>query len=155
MNKDWEFYKNQYLNSEISQTVSWLESIEKRIESPIERIAFLHLACMSRDLFQPYELVISPQIVIRPYRVDFLIRHWDTDTIIVVECDGHEFHEKTKKQAADDKKRDRFLTKLGYVLLRYTGSQICNNPDEICEDVYEIIKNAQEKKKGDENGPSS
>lgn len=72
---------------------------------------------------------------INNYRVDFLIVYhfpgWQGlvnvspyDIKIVVECDGYEFHERTKEQATRDKQRDRDLTSLGYVVLRYTGSEI-------------------------------
>lgn len=137
--KDWAFYKNQHLESEMYTAKSWLEYIEKNISSPIERIAFMHLIYMSNQCFSDYEVVVTPQAKIGNYIADFLVYHWDTKTKIIVECDGHDFHEKTKKQAEHDKKRDRYLTKCGYIVLRYTGSQICENPMEIFEDVGEIL----------------
>lgn len=86
-------------------------------------------------------LVIEPQAQIGEYRVDFLITLEDREEFlmnknskphlkikkdyIIIECDGHDFHEKTKEQAAKDKKRDRELQKLGYPVFRYTGSEIC------------------------------
>lgn len=139
MAKDWEYYKNKHLEDEIRSTNRWLEWIETNIESPIERIAFMHLIFLSNQVFGEYELVVTPQVKIGPYRVDFLLRHWDTDTWIVIECDGHDFHEKTKQQAEHDKRRDRFLTKQGYIIFRYTGSQICNDPMEIYEDVGSLV----------------
>ena len=33
---------------------------------------------------------------------------------VVVECDGHDFHERTKEQAANDRERDRGLQGLGF-----------------------------------------
>ena len=41
---------------------------------------------------------------------------------IVVECDGHDFHEKTKDQVARDKSRVRDLEIAGWRVLRFTGS---------------------------------
>lgn len=146
MAKDWNFYKKQYLEDQVSNAKQWFESIEKRIESPIERIAYLHLLRTAEDVLGFYELVIQPQVQIGKYRVDFQLRHWETDTWFVIECDGHDYHEKTKEQAAYDKKRDRFLIKQGYVVLRYTGSQICSNPDEIFSDVLEIITTHKKEK---------
>lgn len=146
--KDWEYYKNNHLQNEIDRTNSWFKWIEEHIESPIERIAFMYLIELSNQLFGPYELVVKPQVEIGEYRVDFLVHHWDTKTWIIVECDGHEFHEKTKKQAAHDKKRDRYFTKENYFVLRYTGSQVCNNPLEIYEDVADIVMNRQREMKG-------
>lgn len=70
---------------------------------------------------------IFPQVLIGNYRVDFLLLHLSGPgrfTGIAIECDGHAFHERTKLQAERDKTRDRELQKLGYRILRYTGSEI-------------------------------
>lgn len=65
------------------------------------------------------------------YRVDFLIG-WIgrplQHTAIVVECDGHAFHERTKEQAARDKSRDRTLSSEFARVIRFTGSEIYRNP---------------------------
>lgn len=73
---------------------------------------------------------------IGPYRVDFLLGRYAIDygieggealrrlPLIVVECDGHDFHERTKEQAQRDKARDRELLMMGYRVLRFTGSEI-------------------------------
>jgi very-short-patch-repair endonuclease len=73
------------------------------------------------------DVVISPQHRIGDYRVDFAIflngvPHEQIK--FVVECDGHDFHERTKQQAARDKKRDRELQIAGWKVLRFTGSEI-------------------------------
>jgi very-short-patch-repair endonuclease len=67
--------------------------------------------------------------------VDFklIVRaRWDfneyADAETVVECDGHDFHERTKEQAASDKARDRALQALGMRVLRFTGSEIWSDP---------------------------
>lgn len=73
------------------------------------------------------DVVIAPQYHIRDHRVDFAIfvNGIASDEIkIVVECDGHDFHEKTKEQAARDKRRDRDLQIAGWKVLRFTGSEI-------------------------------
>ena len=85
-------------------------------------------------------LHIYPQEQIGNYRVDFLLTlvlenhliffedesHAEiTDkSQLVIECDGHDFHEKTKKQASKDKERDRVLQSCGYTIFRFTGSDI-------------------------------
>lgn len=58
---------------------------------------------------------------------------------LVVECDGHEFHEKTKEQAAKDKWRDRQFAELGYRVLRFSGSEIYKDPKGAAESVARII----------------
>jgi hypothetical protein len=58
---------------------------------------------------------------------------------LIIECDGHEFHEKTKAQAARDKKRDRTLQSLGYVVIRFTGSEVYNDPIACAEEALECL----------------
>lgn len=73
-----------------------------------------------------YFLEIIPQHQIGDFRVDFFVRYGGgkniDNTTVIVECDGHDYHE-TKKAAAADKKRDRKLQNISHVL-RFTGSEI-------------------------------
>ena len=43
---------------------------------------------------------------------------------MVLECDGHDFHERTKLQAKRDRGRDRNLQSFGFLVYRYTGQEI-------------------------------
>lgn len=47
---------------------------------------------------------------------------------LIVECDGHEFHERTKEQAAKDRSRDRASTLAGMEVFRFTGSELWRDP---------------------------
>lgn len=77
-------------------------------------------------------LVVEPQREIGGLHPDFLIRLWiqpgGAIYSILVECDGHDFHEKTKEQAARDKARDRRLLDEGFTVARFTGSEIHADP---------------------------
>lgn len=122
------------------------------IESPIEILllaallseAFLH--CQNIKLQSdddvtfggdgPDIMRIFPQYQIDKYRVDFYIEYWDyayaSVRKLIIECDGHDFHEKTKEQATNDKRRDRHLQKMAPVF-RFTGSEI-HREAHICAD---------------------
>jgi len=88
------------------------------------------------------ELIIRPQYEIGPYRVDFFItsKYFNRTTyetcrrFVILECDGHDFHEKTKKQAANDKKRDRYLSGHGRVI-HFTGSEIFSDAVACAEEI--------------------
>ena len=102
-------------------------------------------------------LSIQPQAQIGEHRVDFLLTlkvglpdfsnyteskdgtkipgFMTVSKQMVVECDGHDFHDRTKEQARNDKARDRTLQSVGYRVFRYTGS-------EIWEDVFACAKQA-------------
>lgn len=76
------------------------------------------------------------------YRVDLLLRsipyHGESEyPIIIIECDGHEFHERTKEQAQSDKQRDRNLQLSGHFVLRFTGSEIFESPRRC---AYEVVR---------------
>jgi very-short-patch-repair endonuclease len=43
---------------------------------------------------------------------------------IAIECDGHEFHERTKEQAEHDRSRDRALQADGWSVMRFTGREL-------------------------------
>ena len=84
-------------------------------------------------------LIVESQVEITGHRLD--ISPWRADFVIwtpvcggmppaalVVECDGHDFHERTKEQAARDRARDRDAQLIGHSLFRFTGSEIHRDP---------------------------
>jgi very-short-patch-repair endonuclease len=78
------------------------------------------------------------------YRADFLITYktrkpLTTRLRIVIEIDGHDFHEKTKEQALRDKSRDRLMAREGYVVMRFTGSEIFNDPQNAAAEVWHFL----------------
>lgn len=128
----------------------------KKPESPIEE-ALLAAFCAT-NIMAPIFIIpgmvevtlpgrpiasIALQEQIAGYRVDFLLtctKDGEEFAKIVVECDGHEFHDKTKEQAARDKARDRALTAAGCRVLRFTGSEIYRGAYQcVCEVVRTIV----------------
>lgn len=74
-------------------------------------------------------IVLDPQYLWEGYRIDFVLVHRDTSrAMLFIECDGHEFHERTKDQAAHDRKKDRKIQEAGIPILRFTGSEIYRDP---------------------------
>lgn len=126
-------------------------------ESPIEKIFVLELrramessrANFVGDLF---EWESQGEIVVfegfkreKKYRADFLVNFLRQENDIhyrfVIECDGHDFHEKTKEQVARDKRRDRDMMESGIVVIRFTGSEIYENPYRCAYQAVNIIEN--------------
>lgn len=85
---------------------------------------------------------VYPQIVIGEYRVDFyVVGVFAAGTsAVVVELDGHDFHEKTREQVARDKARDRYLVMQGYQLLRYSGSEVYRDPLAVAWQVMDYLR---------------
>lgn len=91
---------------------------------------------------------IEPQCQIGPYRVDFVLGIPTANGPVeaVIECDGHDFHERTKDQAKRDKGRDRYLEGLGFKVLRFTGSEIWADP-MVCSQQVLIILFAERRRR--------
>lgn len=93
----------------------------------------------SRELFHGAHL--WPQAKIGNYRVDFLFVNIGKQgrRLVVVECDGHDFHERTKEQAGRDKARDRYLVSRGIIVLRFTGSEIYRDPWVCWTETFNVL----------------
>lgn len=96
------------------------------------------------DGFKTSRVYLIPQWQIGDYRVDFCLfdgrrseKVWDR---IVIECDGHDFHERTKEQAAKDRSRDRALAGQNIVVFRFTGSEIVRDPYRCAEEIRAFIR---------------
>ena len=134
------------------------ESLRSRCESPIEEILLARM--ITEDVTAGYwtnlqffgrtfifgEPHIFPgpsddvwlQAMVADYRVDFLIDSVSVHgerSIVVVECDGHDFHERTKEQAQRDRRRDRLMLGLGIKVLRFTGSEIYNDSMAVWSEI--------------------
>ena len=91
----------------------------------------------------PWDCVmISAQSKIAGYKADFLIdiSLKSGNKVLVIECDGHDFHEKTKAQAAHDKRRDRTMTYDGAQVLRFTGTEIWADPRACADEIYSMLE---------------
>jgi very-short-patch-repair endonuclease len=82
------------------------------------------------------------QAKIGEYRADFVIDalfDFEGRRVFVIECDGHDYHERTKQQAARDRQRDRWMTERGLVVLRFTGSEIYADPLKCSEQIEGMV----------------
>lgn len=60
-------------------------------------------------------------------------------TKVIVELDGHEFHERTPEQAQSDKSRDRELQTMGWDVMRFTGREVLRGPCNCIEEVCQLL----------------
>jgi very-short-patch-repair endonuclease len=135
---------------------AWFET---DLDSPIEwqLFAFLLLCWDShghlfevnvpRPVWGDTGTYLDTQESVGPYRVDFMVtvKNFDKVERVAIECDGHNFHEKTKEQAAHDKKRDRYLVADGITVLRFTGSEIYADPWACCKEVMKVVGACRER----------
>lgn len=129
------------------------EKLFGRVDSPIEA-RFLETFCplaiehgfeVAKASKGAGIIIVEPQKWFDQYRLDFLVTYpFFGDVLqIAIECDGHEFHEKTKEQAKKDKRRDRDLQRLGIQVFHFTGSEIFNAPTMCADEVLDAIETFQ------------
>lgn len=134
------------------QIVYFSEGVS-RIQSPIEQMLFaallwqVPLGALPRVRPKPERFDttcwgITPQWSFGRYRLDFLLWMFDSQRFaqIAVECDGHNFHEKTKEQARKDKARDRSLLMGGVAVARFTGSEIFADATSCAVEATELLR---------------
>jgi very-short-patch-repair endonuclease len=94
--------------------------------------------------------IVVPQCQLSRYRVDFLVMRkltlaWRPGVkLIAVECDGHDFHERTKEQAARDRSRDRALQGLDVMVMRFTGAEIFADVKRCASEVLQALDRWEE-----------
>lgn len=78
------------------------------------------------------------------YKPDFLIEITSCLNEIMkfaIEIDGYEWHEKTKEQAANDRRKDRIYLKNGYTPIRFLGTEVYHDVSSCARDTIEIVGN--------------
>lgn len=73
------------------------------------------------------------------YIPDILISIDASEVGYAIEIDGYEWHEKTKEQAINDRKKDRAYLKNGYIPIRFLGSEVYHNAMDTVIEMIEII----------------
>lgn len=120
-----------------------------KCESPIEQLLGIALIKQFEKVLpyvaDDYFIIPQEEIAIKgkTYRLDFSIfaRKGSKYCSLAVECDGHDYHEKTKQQAQRGKKRDRDLQLAGLSVIRFTGSEIYADPVECAREAMKIVLN--------------
>lgn len=110
-----------------------------------------------KDTFDNYPLIVCPQAPFGRYRADFML--WmsfsgEPAHVLCIECDGHNYHERTKEQAAHDRKRDREMTTAGIEVMRFTGSELYNTPEQMFIQLHRHLTKVANKQEmaADERG---
>ncbi len=98
-------------------------SWEKTIYTPIEHIL--------KEALEKENISFTPQVKLGRFYVDFLVGY--NNQKVIVECDGREYHNPHR-----DKERDKELSKEGYKILHFTGSEIYNNIDSCIRKIQNI-----------------
>jgi very-short-patch-repair endonuclease len=130
-------------------------------ESPIERIMLAALMAASEerhseaflevfegdpeacekfldDVIYSEHFHVALQFPIGNYRADLCLGCYD-GIKIAIECDGHDWHERTHEQAQRDRSRDRAIQCAGFIVLRFTGREIWRAPLGCAKQVFDAF----------------
>lgn len=110
-------------------------TVQLRLLAKADRAA--EVADIRDGKYSGFWLHVFLQEQIGPYRVDFLViaSNGNDRFGIVVECDGENFHRNVRK----DIDRDLGLGKLGFAVLRFTGSEIWADAVKCAERVLDTV----------------
>jgi hypothetical protein len=145
-----------FVEKTIEELASETES-SRMIVSPIEQIFLIEWRVQEhlRQTYFPFNL--APQYqdekTTGKYFLDFAIEFMNDEAdafdlfgkkyprppLIGIELDGHDFHEKTKRQVEYHKERERFLISHGWTLLRYAGSEIIKDAESRVREALDFI----------------
>jgi len=158
---DWAAQLYQRKITELQDQIKALDIAFRSCESPIEQYFLMSYI----DRWRPQAILLPdrsgyaflmedsgpgndyisvfPQFALRlgdrNYRADFLFNCMSQEgrgtRTVVVELDGHDFHERTKEQAQRDRARDRRMTRSGFHVFRFTGSEIYRDVESAVDEV--------------------
>lgn len=152
---------NNHKRAYIDFFINNYSELLKNCDSPIEKIFLVNLKFMGDlsnlklNIKNQYEISVND----KNYKLDFYITASQRykvenkvgivtksrEVSLCVECDGHDFHEKTKEQVAHDKQRERNLVKAGHKLIRFTGSEIYKSPQKCAFETIKILESLLKK----------
>jgi very-short-patch-repair endonuclease len=133
--------------------------IELGMESPIEQLFWIAVKSLCDAEYEGFNagpvsadggtalgpgIYLSPQARIGTYRVDFVMSRVPYSDAqgpdpLVVELDGHAFHDKDQRQRSYEKARDRYLVKQGYRVLHFTGSDVVADPFKVAHEAMSLL----------------
>lgn len=133
-------------------------SVSENCKSPIEQI--FEVACNIVFVLRGEEIgggwfesesQYEVKCGTKKYYADFCFYHAGSESgdrdsnILLVECDGHDFHKATKQQVKHDNERDYDLRMAGYELLHFSGTQIYEDPIKCANDTFDYLIKLREK----------
>ena len=147
-------------------------AVAEHCESPLEQVFFAYLMLESSGQFERISWFANGRYLASsessgdggfcgyiqaktgPYYPDFYMEFNDRELGVnwfklAIECDGHEFHEKTKQQVARDKRRDRWFALHGISLIRFSGHEVWRSPTECAEQALEVYWAAHRRRRAE------
>ena len=74
--------------------------------------------------------------VVEGYEVDFRV----TDSMVIIECDGHESHGLDREQFEFDRIRNGMLVAAGYAIVHVTWREVTRNPAAVAKRIEAVVR---------------
>ncbi|APH07220.1 hypothetical protein A9C19_20710 (plasmid) [Bacillus weihaiensis] len=120
------FYTVDHIRNPEFADVSKVDIQRLKCESPIENR--LYSALTTRGYY------VATQVPCGKYRIDLALPHHN----LAIECDGKKYHS-TPAQKAHDRRKNIYLRKNGWKVLRFSGKQINGNMKRVLKIIEDTI----------------
>ncbi len=139
MKGDFEFLCHQAAVESAAETESEIEAILLSVFRLCGKVSALKVVISDLPSTEEnWHFLVTPQFQWQGYRIDFCLRTKDGQ-VVFIECDGHDFHERTKEQAERDRSRDRAIQAAGIPILRFTGREIWRDAADVFGEIMSFL----------------
>lgn len=148
---DWQPQKLVDISSNMLQRAGHEISLSSHCDSPIEtrigaalmmlfdRAGLSIKLCKMIDISNaPDALLLVPQFAWSYYRSDWAILNPKRPGVLLIECDGRDFHS-SPEQRSHDTRKDKEARIRGYQTMRFTGSEIHREPDDCARKIFDAV----------------
>jgi hypothetical protein len=139
----WERFQNIFDENAMKEFLHTFDELGFSEDMKNQAIFYLLTEYISR-LYGMYYITLQPtfkdvRIGGRVTRPDIYVWNpYDPNFRLIVECDGYLYHA-DKSTFSLDRTRDRILQMRGFKVLRFSGSDIVNNPAGMAKELHEYL----------------
>lgn len=146
----------------------------QRLESPLEMVMlcalktaekFLTFHGQAGEILQEFRSAgglsfdLKVAVPVGVYRADMTLRaklngEGYTPPPVVIECDGFNYHDRTRGQACHDRARDRYMQRQGYLVARFAGDEIVTQPFACAFEAFDLALRGIARVDRDEHPPA-
>lgn len=132
-------YLSEFCESPIEIALGCALIWTDRLTFQFDGLIVADCSCISGEhpCFDPKtDRLLVPQYPWRGRRIDFAL--FELKNTIFIECDGHDYHERTPLQAGRDRRKDREVQLDGFHILRFTGTEINQDPIGCAKQIWDF-----------------
>ena len=132
----------EYIKSPIEQIffIAFLTVLHQKLSHESLGIDIVPL-CQYEQNIDGYDYVHDFAFYIDVYslRNRFKLKDCMFMSSVTIECDGHDYHNKTKRQVSNGNKRSNAMQQSGLTVIHFSGSDLFKYPYQCAEEAYCVI----------------